>query len=255
MARRAAVVVLVAVFLAFSGAFGSSQAPFGLRVLYWLAAIAAGAAVEATMVSWVFARLDWIEQRPWCGAALRTLATALPTTLLAWGLAVLMFGGHRFDPGLLPDFLLPVLVVTAGMVALTTLVARQPATTHGAQPAHGAQPSPASAAVAPHSAARLLQRLPPRLRGAALLAVEAEDHYLRLHTVRGSELILLRLADALRELDGIEGAQVHRSWWVARDAVTGVARDDGRISLILTGGVRAPVSRSYVKALRDQGWF
>ncbi len=85
--------------------------------------------------------------------------------------------------------------------------------------------------------------------------MEAEDHYLRLHTSRGSDLILLRLADALDELDGIEGARVHRSWWVARDAVQAAVRDDGRTSLRLKGDILAPVSRTYVKALRAEGWF
>jgi DNA-binding LytR/AlgR family response regulator len=67
---------------------------------------------------------------------------------------------------------------------------------------------------------KFLERLPLKLRGAEVWAVEAEDHYLRLHTSKGQDLILMRLADAVAELEGIEGAQVHRSWWVARDAIT-----------------------------------
>ena len=39
------------------------------------------------------------------------------------------------------------------------------------------------------------------LRGAEIFAVEAEDHYLRLHTSRGSDLILMRLSDAVAELE------------------------------------------------------
>ena len=64
-----------------------------------------------------------------------------------------------------------------------------------------------------------LDRLPLRLRGATIRAVQAEDHYLRLHTDRGSDLILMRLSDAVSELEGLEGARTHRSWWVAREAV------------------------------------
>ncbi|MDB5460698.1 MAG: DNA-binding response regulator, partial [Caulobacteraceae bacterium] len=91
--------------------------------------------------------------------------------------------------------------------------------------------------------------------GGELYAVQAEDHYLRLHTSRGTDLILLRLADAVAELEGIEGAQTHRSWWVAKAAVTDVRRADGRATLTLRNGVEAPVSRSYTGALRDGGWF
>ena len=103
--------------------------------------------------------------------------------------------------------------------------------------------------------ARFLDRLPPKLRGAAIRAVQAEDHYLRIHTDRGSDLILMRLSDAVEELEGLEGAQTHRSWWVAREAVRGVERGDGRAVLTLKGGLRAPVSRRYARALREADWW
>lgn len=65
----------------------------------------------------------------------------------------------------------------------------------------------------------------------------------------------MRLSDALGELEGLEGAQTHRSWWVAKDAVASVARGDGRAALTLDGGAIAPVSRRYAKALREAGWW
>lgn len=46
-----------------------------------------------------------------------------------------------------------------------------------------------------------------------------EDRYLRIHTDGGSDLILMRLRDAVGELAGADGLQVHRSFWVARAAV------------------------------------
>jgi DNA-binding LytR/AlgR family response regulator len=85
--------------------------------------------------------------------------------------------------------------------------------------------------------------------------VEAEDHYLRLHTSKGQDLILMRLADALAELDGLQGARTHRSWWVARAAVRQVERADGRATLTLEGGLQVPVSRVHIKILREAGWF
>ncbi len=120
---------------------------------------------------------------------------------------------------------------------------------HGGD-AHGGYPQPAQ---------RLVQ--PPALRqrqdheGALLYAVSAEDHYLRLHTPKGSDLILMRLADAIAELGGIEGAQTHRSWWVAREAVESARRDGERVVLLLKGGVEAPVSRPNVRPLREARWF
>jgi DNA-binding LytR/AlgR family response regulator len=102
---------------------------------------------------------------------------------------------------------------------------------------------------------KFLERLPLKLRGADIWAVEAEDHYLRLHTSKGQDLILMRLSDAIAELEGIEGAQAHRSWWVARDAITEAVRGDGRATLTLKDGAEVPVSRTYARLLRERNWI
>lgn len=65
----------------------------------------------------------------------------------------------------------------------------------------------------------------------------------------------MRLSDAIGAVEALEGAQTHRSWWVAKDAVTDVKKGDGRAVLILEGGVEAPVSRTYYPKLRSAGWF
>lgn len=98
----------------------------------------------------------------------------------------------------------------------------------------------------------LVAALPPERRG-ALLALEAEDHYLRVHTDRGNALIHKRFSDALGRVAAIEGLRVHRSWWVARAAVEQVTRDGDRLALHLRGGLVVPVSRTYALAVRDAG--
>ena len=97
--------------------------------------------------------------------------------------------------------------------------------------------------------------MPASLRGSELLAIEAEDHYLRLHTDRGSALVLMPLSEAVAMLEGMDGLRTHRSWWVARGAVVGSARGNGRARLTLKNGVQAPVSRTYAPELRRSGWF
>lgn len=97
--------------------------------------------------------------------------------------------------------------------------------------------------------------MPAALRDAELLAIEAEDHYLRLHTDRGSALILMPLSEAVAMLDGMDGLRTHRSWWVARGAVVEAARGNGRARLTLKNGLQAPVSRTYAPELRRSGWF
>jgi len=239
-ARRGFLVSAFAgLFLALIGAFGSDQAPLPLRMVYWVGLCVAGAVV-GTGVSQLIDRDGRADARPWLYGSLVAIGITLPFTVVVWLVTELMFHG---PPRLraLPVYLAPVFIVTAGMTGLNFLVQRRPTETH------------AAALDAP--APRFLERLPARLRGAQILAVEAQDHYLRLHTSKGDDLILMRLSDAIAELEGIEGAQTHRSWWVARDAVEGARRGDGRATLSLRGGVEAPVSRAYAKALREAGWF
>lgn len=109
-------------------------------------------------------------------------------------------------------------------------------------------PSPA-----PAPDTRFRRRFPAGLTG-RLLCLEMEDHYLRIHTDKGSDIILMRMSDAEEELSEIEGLRVHRSWWVAREAVTGVRRDGTRLLLQLENGLEVPVGKTYRGALRDAGW-
>jgi DNA-binding LytR/AlgR family response regulator len=98
------------------------------------------------------------------------------------------------------------------------------------------------------------RRVPPAL-GRDLLALEMEDHYLRIHTVLGSDLILLRLRDALGELGPERGRQVHRSWWVSNGAVSSAERDGARTLLILHNGLKVPVSKSFRDQVKEAGWL
>jgi hypothetical protein len=120
-----------------------------------------------------------------------------------------------------------------------------------------ASPPPAaspSEAAEPREVPRFLERLPAQV-GRDLLALEMEDHYVRAHTASGSALILMRMRDAIAELDGLDGLQVHRSWWVARAAVERPVQDGRNLRLRLTNGIEAPVARSSQATLRDAGWL
>ncbi|MFV3129613.1 LytTR family DNA-binding domain-containing protein [Niveispirillum sp. KHB5.9] len=91
---------------------------------------------------------------------------------------------------------------------------------------------------------------------AQVMAVEAEDHYLRLHLADGRKpLVLYRLRDALAELSHLEGEQVHRGHWVAARAVQGLERREGRKwALRLECGLLVPVSATFMPAVRRRGW-
>ncbi len=99
-----------------------------------------------------------------------------------------------------------------------------------------------------------LDRLPSRL-GRDLLCLQMEDHYVRAHTARGSDLILTPLKDAIAELGPTDGLQVHRSWWVARAAVAEPVTSGRNLTLRLSNGLEVPVSRASVAKLRAAGWL
>lgn len=106
----------------------------------------------------------------------------------------------------------------------------------------------------PGAPPKLLTRLPAHL-GRDVVALQAEDHYVRVHTSVGSALLLMRLADAIAELEGVEGLRVHRSWWVARRAVAAARPEGRRAVLTLSNGVEAPVTREGVPEIRRSGWL
>lgn len=115
-------------------------------------------------------------------------------------------------------------------------------------------PDPDAPAPPREGEAPFLRRIPPKL-GREIVCLVMEDHYVRAYTVLGSDLILLPLHKAIDELGGLDGMQVHRSWWVARAAVVGAVEDGRNVRLRLSNGLEAPVARSSVARLRAAGWL
>ena len=107
---------------------------------------------------------------------------------------------------------------------------------------------------APSPRPRLHARLSPQFEG-DILALESEDHYVRVHGRRQSELLLLRLRDAIAEMDDVPGEQTHRSWWVARNAVAEVSGSGRNREIRLASGTLVPVARDSVERLQRAGFL
>lgn len=100
---------------------------------------------------------------------------------------------------------------------------------------------------------RLMRRLPPEVQ-APVLRLSASDHHVEVVTERGSEVLRLRLADAINEMEPVDGMRPHRSHWVSRDAVESLERENAhKFYLTLRNGDRVPVSRSYRAKLEKEG--
>lgn len=228
----------VGTFLAILGPFGSSSLGWPWVWVYWTGLIGFGGAfgfATGHLMSRFAPRLP-----DWLGHAVSVVVVSIPVTFAVVGLNTQFYQDSINLQTLLINYSL-VLVITAFVTTVAYAVERLSQT-----PA--AEASPAASAA-------LVDKLPPGLRHAAITSMTAEDHYLRVRTKAGEALILMRLSDAVTACEGLDGARTHRSWWVAREAVTDAQKGDGRGVLILSDGAEAPVSRTYYAALRDAGWF
>jgi len=229
---------VMGLFLAAFQTFDARHEAWWLDVLYWQLAMLGGGVIAALVEPVVYRRLS---DRPRLFAVVQTLTMTPPITL--WiGVLGAAFHGRVPRPDQLMFPLGSVLVVNAAVVILAWLLRAAMAPRADAGLTSGAAP------------AEIRAKLAPRLARARLIAIQAEDHYLRVHTEAGSDLILMRLTDALNALRDNDGLQVHRSWWVARGAVQTVQWKKGRGALGLEGGLSAPVSQTFAPAVRAVDW-
>lgn len=230
--------VILALFMAAIGAFQTETEHLPVRVAYWLICIVGGGVIAA-LIEPLLERVSVLAARPLARAMVQIIAMTFPITLLVWTVSGQMIGS-RFELEHLVRFFPQVFVVDVIVVLIAWMLRT------------ALRPHPAARPPAPTGP--LMERLPPKFARATLIAVEAEDHYLRVHTSAGQTLILMRFADALDALSAADGLRVHRSWWVAKGAVDSVRWRNGRGELELASGVRAPVSRSYVADVRNAAW-
>lgn len=98
-----------------------------------------------------------------------------------------------------------------------------------------------------------LDRLPKHL-GRDLLWLSSQDHYLEVKTIKGKDLILMRLGDAVKELEDYAGARIHRSHWVADAAVERIETREGRLFVHLNDETCLPISRTYRQVPSQRSW-
>jgi hypothetical protein len=84
-----------------------------------------------------------------------------------------------------------------------------------------------------------------------LLSVSSEDHYVKIRTRAGAEMLRGRLSDMIGQLSCRDGIQPHRSHWVAREAVADMVAKDGHKYLELVDGSQIPVARGRIADVRE----
>ncbi len=231
-------------FLGLVGATDSYEYALPLRLSIWLGLCAVGGLIAITI------------ERALAGFGLRSKRAVIWWAALTLALAVAMVPviflvnstGSASPIASLPMFAFNSLAISAALVGFRLLIGALLADRAG--PDRSADEVLSTATQRP----RLLDRLEPALQTARLIALKSEGHYLKVLTDRGSQLILMRLKDAIAETSPVEGMQVHRSWWIARQDGIERRSAEGRLELKLDDENWVPVSRSYKADWLAQNW-
>lgn len=240
----AIIAILPGLVLSLLGPFGSYSAPLGTRFAFWMPTMAIGAALGAAL-SMAGEQLSIFCGRPALRAVALVTAMTIAMTGVVWGMGYVVFGPGRVAFGVTFVFYVWIITVVVAMIGAILRARSTRIAVASAPMATETAPTPISFAA----------RLPAKLKGGTILALQGEDHYVRVHTDKGSDLILMRLADAIDAMGATPGARTHRSWWVAKSAVKSTRRSNGRVALVLTNDAEVPVSRGYASELREAGWL
>lgn len=234
---------VVAAILGFSGPFGTyERLPLVPRLIYW-AAIAAATYGTGFLIGVTAGRLVRTRVQPWIGVILRGVMIGPPITVVVILINVLTYGSAGWTVIPWWTLLISVMVIGTGVTAISDTI--------GGLARAAAAPTAVPAAPT-EAAPAIFERIPVHMR-APLVSLSVMDHYVEITTKKGKSLVLMRLGDAMREVGDTAGVQIHRSHWVAVDAVKGVSRGDGKATVTLVDGRSLPVSRGYMDEAKKAG--
>lgn len=240
---EALLLAAVGLFLGAIGPYVTDNLHAGPRFLYWQVCIIGGGLIGIAVDETLGRRLEpaW-----WRLLAVSIVMT--PGVTLLVDAAGRWLGGYPFGFGHWLRNLFNVFVIALPVMTVRALVWRAPL--------RDVETVTLVAPPLPEAEAAFRMRLSAKRRTARLIAIEAHDHYLRVHTGEGVELLTMRFADAMTELARVHGHRLHRSWWAAAEAIEEIRwRRGGAGEARLAGGLIAPVSRTQSQALKAAGWF
>lgn len=251
------VMVCVGLLLGYLGPFGSADALKQWAYAYWITVCLIGFWVYAPIIHFGDLSLQRFTQSYRIRIA---LATSIASLLMATIVPIITNVFFQTQRPWLDLFItaLPKTLVIGSAISIVTLLKShlrdQKLQILAAERAANEQPSTTETKDSLAAAKAIIEQLPANKRG-QLLAIETQDHYLKIYTDKGHHLVLMRLKDALTVLQDYPGLQIHRSWWVAEYAIKEIQKADRKVWLVLTNEVQAPVSRTYAAEVKKRGWL
>jgi Tfp pilus assembly protein PilN len=251
------IVVFIGLFIGFMRPFGMDQFTLLLSMSYWVFTCVCGYLIYMPLITLGNKYLAKSVITPWQRVAISSLLASLIMSLIVPFIGWLFFN-HTLQ--LADNFLLalPDTLVIGSIITFISIL--QNHVSHQKQQLEQSQQviEQSQKVIEQHQQNndinalqidQFMGLLPLEKRG-QLLCLEMDDHYLKVHTDKGQYMLLMRLKDALIQLEGFPGIQTHRSWWVANQAVVSVNKENRKISLLLTNHLEVPVSRTFVEAVK-----
>jgi hypothetical protein len=235
-ARALGFAAVLGVLLGVAGPFGSYLNAAPLRIFDHVAMMLAGTALAGFLIPLQLRAGLKLGLPRLFALGVGIVTTALPISVLSAMVAHSLWPAHVANFGA-ADWYFQALLVEGSVVGLWLLLETARNVWGTEAPA---DPKPMT------SAAR---------EGGAAICLQMEDNYVRVHRESGSSLELMPLHGAIKRYGQTEGLQVHRSWWVAAAAVRGAERDQRNWRLRLANGLRVPVARNRIAAVRARGWI
>jgi hypothetical protein len=257
MAKRIGVeifiVLTIGLLLGLIGPFGTFAMPTAMRLGYWMIFGLAGYAIFRPLIILGKWMSETLAVSQLIGVGISIAVAAMPMTLLV----ALMLSGFNINQALrwqgIGVLYFQVCLIGLLVYSLMHMLFRDANRPNSASMDHAPATPLIQAEKQSAPAKGFAERLPAGL--GPLLALKGEDHYVRAIGTMKDELLLIRLRDAVAELGEATGYQVHRSWWVAHVAVQSVERQGRNATLLLTNGIKVPISREYVARLKAAGWM
>lgn len=222
--------------------FTLERLSFAERLVYWGITVLCSALVM-TFLSIIAYRVAEAKGWTWVLASLSASLIGVVPVVASVYLAEGLVAGFGEEPVPLKSLLLSVAPALVGVTMVVHVFLKLQGEQHPpeqSKPAH----SPAL------SLTQLQRKLPPHL-GHDIVSVRAQDHYVEVTTSQGSAMVLMRLGDAVADLEPLRGLRVHRSWWIRLAHVTRTEQGSNGPEVLMSTGQRIPVGRSFRAAFRD----
>ena len=226
---------LTSVVVALAGPFGTFDSQtFLWRLAYWGVLIAAGIVIA------IFFRTVWRHLLKGTSETLEDIAVAVSLALVfAPMIAALNWvvgGPDAYQAMDVWTGMFCVLVVAGGIITFRRVIRE-------------------SAVLSTRSSARdrLLSRIPGD-ETVRLKRVTSDNHHIQICMSDGSKhRLLMRLGDAVAEIDVEPGFYVHRSHWISQASIAQVRQHEGRDVVELTCGTTVPIGPKYRSNLVEAG--